>query len=253
MKPLRVGVTLRARSGAAHGQGSDREPGWWLHDALLQRCAGIGALAWPLAVAAATDARAIDALALAHLDGIDALILGGGADLALEELAGAASAAPAAQDLARDRFELALMAGARARRMPVIGICRGAQLIHRALGGRLLPADDTATALHLDLARYAAHHHAVSLEPGTWLAVAHGSLEAQVGSAHRWRIGEAAPQAQVLARCVADGSIEAFDVPADALTVGVMWHPEFDLDHPRALPGARLFEHLRAAADRREL
>ncbi|MBL8242717.1 MAG: gamma-glutamyl-gamma-aminobutyrate hydrolase family protein [Rhodanobacteraceae bacterium] len=251
MSPPRVGVTLRARGGAAQGRGSEREPGWWLHDALLQRCAEIGALAWPLAVAAPTPASAIDALAQTYLEQIDALVLGGGADLVAD--APDAAPAPAAHDLARDRFERALLAGARERRMPVLGICRGAQLIHRALGGSLLPPDVHASAIHLDLARYAAHHHAVALTPGTWLAAAFGGQQAQVGSAHRWRIGQPAPPARVLARCLADTSVEAFDVPGDALTLGVIWHPEFALDHPEALPGALVFDHFAAAIDRREL
>lgn len=149
--------------------------------------------------------------------------------------------------LTRDLYEYALLAAARGRALPVLGICRGAQLLHRAAGGELLPADAASTPLHLDTGRYLAHHHAVELAPGTWLAAGHAGAIAEVNSAHRWRIAQPSADARVLARCSLDGSVEAFDFPDERCTIGVMWHPECALEHPQALAATPVFGRLCAS------
>lgn len=239
----RIGITLRTRGADQRGRGAARADGWWLHDALLQRCADIGALAWPLAAPAGLADAPIAALAQAQIGELDALILAGGGDILL---APASEPPPGADALAltRDRHEYALLAAARARGLPVLGICRGAQLIHRAGGGELLAPDAASEAMHLDVARYVEHHHAIELMPGSWLAASHRGACAIVNSAHRWRIGEALPRTRVLARCVADGSVEAFELADEACVVGLMWHPEFALAHPDALAGDVVFSRL---------
>lgn len=252
MRPPRIGLTLRARP-AADARGSDRAAGWWLHDALLQRCAEHGALAWPLAAPAQAGAADIVALARAQVEELDALVLGGGGDILHLPDGRAIQAGASALDVARDRFEYALLAAALARGLPVLGICRGAQLIHRAGGGDLEVADATGEALHLDVERYVDHHHAIELAPGSWLADGHARTLAEVNSAHRWRIVEPLPGARVLARCPVDASVEAFELADAAFVVGLMWHPEFALAHARALRGDAVFARLHQAIACREL
>ena len=240
---------MRALPADADGLGAARADGHWLHAALLQRCRAIGALAWPLAAPGAANDSVVQIEARAHVGELDALILGGGGDLKVAE-----NGRACIEDRNdRDRYEYALLRYALAARLPVLGICRGAQLIQLAHGGALqAPRTDAATpGLHCDRTRYVAHHHAIELSADGRLQRVFGRASAEVSSAHRWRIAELGNGLRCDARCPSDGSIEAFSGSAPGWLLGVLWHPEFDLEHVRALPGHLIFAHLRAAIDAR--
>jgi N5-(cytidine 5'-diphosphoramidyl)-L-glutamine hydrolase len=129
---------------------------------------------------------------------LDALLLSGGEDVGSSPV--------------RDAVERALLAEAAAAGWPVLGVCRGMQLLQLASDGRLQATDG-----------HCAGAHRVSAD-------GHGC---EVNSWHRWQITEAAPQWRVLARAD-DGSIEAM-MHNERPWLGLMWHPE------RADPGASLW------------
>lgn len=217
----RIGISMRALPADPGGLGAARAAGWWLHRSLATACAAHGAEAWPLPPleigSAGDDARSRIAF-------LDALILGGGGDLAVD--AQGLCAAPGELPL-RDRYEYALLDAALARGIPVLGICRGAQLLQLAAGGALLaPAEaaDTRT-LHCDRRMYLEHLHPIELRSGGLLS---GS-NATVNSAHRWTIRQLAPGLRTEAICPIDGTVEAFS-SAEQRLLGTLWHPEFDLD-----------------------
>jgi putative glutamine amidotransferase len=129
----------------------------------------------------------------------------------------------------RTAFELALTRAALARDLPVLGICGGQQLLHVALGGRLIQhiPDEVAGALaHEQPNRRDEPGHAVRIAPGTLLHGICGCEEMQVNSAHHQAAKD--PGDGVVVNAVApDGVIEGIEAPAYRFCLGVQWHPEY--------------------------
>jgi putative glutamine amidotransferase len=175
------------------------------------RLAEAGALPVHLPARAAPDA------VVARLD---ALVLTGGSDVD-PALYGEAPLPNVRVDRPRDDRELALLAAALERGIPVLAICRGLQLLAVHLGGTLVQ--------HLDghpLGRDGAHE--VRLEPGSTLHRIYGSGYV-VNSLHHQAVAEPGDAL----RCVGhapDGVVEAVELPGRDV-VGVQWHPE-QLGHP---------------------
>jgi len=168
------------------------------------------------------------------LDVVDALVLTGGGDVD-PSLYGGDPATAAEVDPARDRAELALVRAAADRGLPVLGVCRGLQLLAVAFGGRLTGTLGTTHVLPTT-------GHPVLLSPGSCLADLLGS-SANVSSIHHQAIDEPGPCWRVTAR-TADGVVEACEWagPKPWPVLGVQWHPERDDT------GAALFGWLGEAA-----
>lgn len=160
---------------------------------------------------------------------LDALILTGGEDIdprryrekPIPELG---KVAPA-----RDAFDFALMDAALARKLPVLGICRGCQLINVYFGGTLwqdLPSQFPAKRklLHRQKISSEKPHHGLEIVSGSRFAKAIGATRARVNSLHHQAVRDVAPGFRVTARS-SDGVIEAIEgetVPV----LGVQFHPE---------------------------
>jgi putative glutamine amidotransferase len=156
------------------------------------------------------DAAAFDAIVLCGGDDVDARRWG-------EENHPAVGLVPAV----RDDYEIALVRAAVARGVPLLGVCRGSQVMNVALGGTLeqhVP-DVPGRGPHGDGVR-----HAVETVPGTLL----GGLGARavVNSYHHQAVGRLAAPLRVAARSP-DGGVEAVEGPG-AFCLGVQWHPERD-------------------------
>lgn len=133
-------------------------------------------------------------------------------------------------DRRRDAGELALLAAARERRMPILAICRGIQILNVGAGGTLyqdLPSERPGKVDHQgDAAR-----HGIRIEPGSLAAgVFGGAANATVNSRHHQAIKDLGAGLRATA-WAEDGVIEAAerDDAADPWLVAVQWHPE-DLD-----------------------
>jgi gamma-glutamyl-gamma-aminobutyrate hydrolase PuuD len=174
------------------------------------------------------------------LDAIDGLVLIGGPDLGVD-LYGSPEPHPETGDkqVRRDAFELALLVEARRRGTPVLGICRGMQLIDVAAGGTLEQhlADRTELAPHRPEPGVFGRHR-VELTDGSLAASILGS-PVDVHSAHHQGIAEVGAGLVVSARAH-DGEIEALEDPALPFCLGVLWHPEEDPEGA----GAPLFRAL---------
>jgi putative glutamine amidotransferase len=125
-----------------------------------------------------------------------------------------------------DALELDLVHAARAQNLPVLGICRGQQLVNVALGGTLHQdvvhpqwGDDTARPVH-----------EVRIEPGSHLHRILGVNAAQVNSGHHQAADAVAEPLRVSARS-ADGCVEALEAE-ELLVMAVQWHPEEMPDEP---------------------
>ncbi len=181
----------------------------------------------------------------AALDRLDGLAMAGGADLdaALYE----APAHPTADvpRTSRDASELALYRRARELGMPVLGICRGLQVMAVAHGGSLIQhLPDVSSLVHRERPGTFSDHEA-SFAPGSIMAAVMGTGPVVVNSSHHQAV-DAAGDLVVTGRA-ADGTIEACEDPSLPFCVGVQWHPE----HPdrRAVDLPLVSAFAAAAAD----
>jgi putative glutamine amidotransferase len=186
-------------------------------------------------------------LADAMLEGLDGLLLSGGGDIEPRRYGGEMTPEVDGVDPARDEWELALVRRAVERGVPVLGICRGAQIINVAAGGTLVPdLPAISDQVHRERDRYDEDIHAVEILVGSRLAWAMGRDHAGVNTLHH----QAVDQVGLGLRAVAwspDGVIEAVEGVAHARLLGVQWHPEL-LPHLAGHP--ELFEWLVSEADR---
>jgi putative glutamine amidotransferase len=177
-------------------------------------------------------------LALAQLDACDALILSGGQDLDLPETG---TGPDRWIDPARDRHEFALWDAAQRRGLPVLGICRGLQLVNVALGGSLEPHLEAHNASD----DYIERPHRVQIEAGTRLCELIGLPAVEVNTIHH-QAARTLGDGLVVSAQAPDGVIEAAELVASRFWfVGVQWHPELMLDRPG---GQDLFDAVVRAA-----
>jgi putative glutamine amidotransferase len=159
------------------------------------------------------------------LDLIDGLMLAGGSDVD----PGSYGARPHPETRGswpeRDRFELALAHAALERDMPVLGICRGMQMLNVTCGG----------TLEQHLANVATHRHTpgaysdheVRLDAGSLAARAVGGERADVKSHHHQGLDELG-EGLTPVGWAPDGAVEAIELPDKPYGLGVLWHPEED-------------------------
>ena len=184
----------------------------------------------------ATGLRA-EAAADAVLDGLDGLIFTGGLDVQ-PELYGAERhplTDPARPD--RDEWELALFRGAEERRMPVLAICRGLQLVNVAKGGTLhqhLPDALGTERYRVGGGVFATNEVTVDGDSRLADLVGPGSLD--VHSYHHQGIDRLGDGLVVSAR-TDDGLVQAFESDGDQYLVGVQWHPEENAEDRRLFAG----------------
>ncbi|TCK22989.1 gamma-glutamyl-gamma-aminobutyrate hydrolase family protein [Pseudonocardia endophytica] len=126
----------------------------------------------------------------------------------------------------RDDSDLAALRRALDRRIPVLGVCRGHQLLNVALGGTLhqhLP--DVVGHLRHSVEPATFGPVTVAPEPGSRVARALGGDEVQVWCHHHQAIDRVADGLTVTARAD-DGTVEAVELDGHPFVVGVQWHPE---------------------------
>jgi putative glutamine amidotransferase len=157
---------------------------------------------------------------------IDAVVLNGGIDVDPERYGAVRGSKTDEPDVPRDEFEFGLARAAIERGLPVLGVCRGMQLLNVALGGTLHQDLSAVTDLqHYVPDPYDRPAHAVELEPGSILARGFRSLRMLVNTVHRQGVDDLGDGLTVVARAP-DGTVEAFE-DAGRGVIGVQWHPEF--------------------------
>ena len=189
----------------------------------IQRAGGVAVLI-PPDPALATDPGRV-------LDRIDGLILVGGADLAADTYGATPHPEADTPIPLRDETELALVREAAARRMPVLGICRGAQVLNVARGGTLrqhLPEDLGHEEHRRAIGRFAGNEHDVTVAAGSRAILAAGGSPHRVTSHHHQAIDVLGDGLRVTARAVGDDLPEALESIDGGWLLGVQWHPEAD-------------------------
>ena len=184
----------------------------------------------PLLIPPLEDAADVEE-ALTTFDG---LLLTGGEDL--DPSLYGAPLHPATEEAPRrrQRFDIRLARAALGRRIPVLAICMGMQLVNVAAGGTLLQdieSESPGCLKHRQLEKVGEVHE-VSISADSHLARIVGEEPLGVNSTHHQAIDAPAPGFRVCARAP-DGVIEAIEQPAAPLVLGVQWHPERMLQHAR--------------------
>jgi putative glutamine amidotransferase len=173
------------------------------------------------------------ALAGEYLDRIDALVVTGGAfDVDPALYGDGARHATVTLKEGRTAAEMALVQGALARDLPVLGICGGQQLLAVALGGSLIQHIPDSVADALEHEQPNPRHqpgHAITIVPGSLLHRIVGADEMRVNSAHHQAVRDPGPSAIVNAQAP-DGVIEGVEDARFRFCLGVQWHPEFFID-----------------------
>jgi putative glutamine amidotransferase len=166
-----------------------------------------------------------------YADHLDGLVLQGGADIAPESYGETPLQPEWAGDRVRDRYEIDLFKAFVAAGKPVIGICRGCQLINVALGGTLfqdIPTQVSDAGSHRDDAMYDRALHDVDFVAGTRLAQLYpGTRQAKINSIHHQAVKDLGRDLLVEALGVPDGIVEAIRWRGPSYVFGMQWHPEF--------------------------
>lgn len=185
----------------------------------------------PLEPTAAGDPVVDPEKVKALLAGADALLLSGGGDVD-PALSGAAPDHTILVKRLRDEFEIALIREARARRIPILGICRGCQILNVALGGTLrsLRDDDRLRSKH-----FAITGHGLTVAPESRVAKILETYQIdRVTSFHGQAVDAPAPDVRAVAWADAEKTeIEAIELAGDAWALGVQWHPEMEIGDER--------------------
>jgi putative glutamine amidotransferase len=205
---------------------------WQDREAALLAFSYIGAIqrAGGLAVMIPPDER-LEHDPDAMLDLLDGLILAGGNDI--DPAAYGADPHPETHHIVpeRDRSELALARRAVERDMPLLGICRGMQLINVAFGGTLrqhLPEELGHEEHRRRLGSFEGADHDVRLTPGSLAARAAGEELHGTKSHHHQGVATVGEGLEVTGYSVLDELPEALEAPGRRFVLGVQWHPEAD-------------------------
>jgi putative glutamine amidotransferase len=168
------------------------------------------------------------------LDGVAGLLMPGGYDVHPRRWDEAEDLHPTTEpDEPRDELEIPLVLEAWRRGLPILGICRGAQLLNVALGGSLIQDIPSQVGLDEDLHNLgtpeeALEAHQVVIAAGSRLAGLVGGTEATVNSRHHQAVLRVAPCLRAVAWCREPGGPELVEaIEAEGRwVVGVQWHPE---------------------------
>lgn len=170
------------------------------------------------------------------LEDIDGLLLTGGDDVAPSRYGEPPHDATTAVEPERDEFEIAMIAAARARQMPIFAICRGMQVLNVACGGTLVQDIVTQVPGSLEHQLKVPPHQPIEMAHEVWMEKDSllarllkerlaGGDSLEVNSRHHQAVKDVAQGFRVVATAP-DGIIEAIETTSGPFCLAVQWHPE---------------------------
>jgi putative glutamine amidotransferase len=178
----------------------------------------------PLIIPAAQDKESLASI----LGPVKGLILSGGPDIHPRRYGEEPLAGLGEVDEALDQMELLAATMAIEKNLPVLGICRGIQVLNVALGGTLyqdIASQVPESICHTPKTDKAVNTHTVLLETGSRLQKITGKRKIWVNGKHHQAIKDLAPGLAATAHAQ-DGVVEAVELPAKRFVLGLQWHPE---------------------------
>jgi putative glutamine amidotransferase len=203
--------------------------GFWRQDAVLAAQTYLDAVecsgGQPLVLAPSPNADAGQLIGV-----LDGLLLAGGTDIEPEFYGSPATERMEETNAGRDEFELRIATAALECDIPVLGICRGLQILNVATGGTLHQ--------HLLDAGFAEHrpapgrldqatHHAIEVDADCLLGRTGLAGVREVNSHHHQGVASVGRGGRVTARSIPDGVVESIEWPDQRFALGVQWHPEY--------------------------
>lgn len=189
----------------------------------------------------------------AYAEALDGLVLMGGSDVCPATYGEAPLKPEWNGDRIRDDYEIALLRAFMDEGKPVLGVCRGAQVINVAQGGTLY--QDLATQLpralnHRDWSIYERNCHATSLVPGSRLAGLYGGTTlCKTNSIHHQAVKDLGRDLVVEAWSEPDRVVEALRYTGPSYVLAVQWHPEFHApDDPSFVDDTPILDDFLASA-----
>jgi putative glutamine amidotransferase len=178
----------------------------------------------PVIIPAAQDRKSLERI----LSAVQGLILSGGPDIHPRRFGEEPLAGLGEVDETLDRMELMAAGLAVEKNLPLLGICRGIQVLNVALGGTLyqdISSQVPESICHTPKADKAVNTHTVRIAAGSRLHKLFGKREVWVNGKHHQSVKDVAAGLVVSARA-RDGVIEAVELPGKRFVIGVQWHPE---------------------------
>jgi len=198
-----------------------------------------------------------DDILSAYMDEMNGLVLQGGADLAPETY-GEEPIGRWLGDHKRDQYEIRLIQLAIERNLPILGICRGMQILNAFYGGTLY--QDLNTQLqppieHRNAVQYDSVHHIVHHKQDSWLAAVYETQEMMVNSVHHQGVKTLGENLIIESICPQSNLVEAFRFHDTTQFVwAVQWHPEFNHTLEGTIPsGAPIINHFIKEVKRKTL
>jgi gamma-glutamyl-gamma-aminobutyrate hydrolase PuuD len=234
-QPLRIGVSARIlHPEGARALGFRGKTLQYLETSVAHWLMAHGALVFMVpTVESGSEIRRASISMRDYVNSLDGLVLQGGADVSPETYHEQPLRPEWSGDRVRDMYEIEMLWAFVFEQKPVLGICRGLQLINVAFNGSL--HQDIATELpsaitHVDPALYDTLHHDVAFQPDSLLTRLYGSdARLRVNSIHHQCVKQLGNGLVVEATSPVDGVIEAVRWTGSSFVMGVQWHPEF---HP---------------------
>lgn len=254
-RPLRIGLSARLLHVSPPELGFRGKSLQYLEQSVAHWIMAHGALAFMVPTIGAGDSVGRPSLSVRDcVAALDGLVLQGGADVSPESYGETAEQPEWAGDRIRDLYEIELLWEFIFQGKPVLGICRGCQLINVAMGGSLwqdIPTHIPGAIAHRDDALYDAHYHSVAFAPASRLAVLYPGREAYVvNSIHHQAVRRLGHDLEVEAWSPEDRVIEAIRGRGSSYLAGFQWHPEFHGGAPGLLDSAPLLQEFLLAAGR---
>lgn len=188
---------------------------------------------------------------------LDGLVLQGGADVSPKSYHQDPMKPEWSGDAIRDRYEIELLNEFVAQKKPVLGVCRGAQLINVAFGGTLyqdIVHELPESSHHRNWEIYDQHFHDIQFEPGSKLSKLYPNIQStKINSIHHQALKQIGKDLKVEACSPEDGIVEAVSYAGDSYVLGVQWHPEFhDPKNKSVLDSQPILKDFLAAARNRK-
>lgn len=166
------------------------------------------------------------------VEGLDGVVLQGGVDVAPESYGEGHMSERWPGDAVRDAYEIELVRACLDLDKPLLGICRGHQILNVARGGTLyqdIPTQVDEPLAHVDRPLYERNYHPIDIVADSRLSRAYGGrTRGLVNSVHHQAIKDVGEGLIVEARAVPDGVVEAVRLDSeDRWAMGIQWHPEF--------------------------